>query len=373
MSARTTLSEQELNRATLDRQLLLRRADLDAADAVEHLVGLQTQVPPNHYVALWTRLAGFDAEDFSRRFADREFVRMSLQRSTIHTVTARDCLPLRQLLQPVQDRSLKGAFGRQLQGIDLQELAERAQVFVEREPQTFSGLGKLLAQTYPEHDVQALGVAARNNLALVQVTPRGLWQQGGLARHTTAQSWLGVEKPVPAMTPEELVLRYLRAFGPASVADAQMWSGLTGLREVFDRLSGRLVVFRNEGGTELYDLPDAPRPGADVEAPARFLPDYDNVFIGHKDRSRVHDPRVSKEQVWLANSALTTFMVDGRIRGLWKLETDKKRTVAALNLTPLVPLTAAQRSELETEGAAFLEFLAPGADHDLRWLADENG
>ena len=373
MSAAPILTEQELNRATLDRQLLLRRSDLDAAQAVEHLVGLQTQVPSNHYIGLWSRLTGFDAEEFSRRYEKREFVRMSLQRSTIHTVTARDCLPLRQLLQPVQDRSLQGAFGRKLRGVDLRELAEHARVLVDQEPRTFGEVGKLLPEVSPEYDVQALGIAARNNLALVQVTPRGLWLRGGLAKHTTAQAWLGLEEPVAAMSPDELVLRYLRAFGPASVMDAQMWSGLTGLREVFERLSGQLVVFRNEGGTELYDLPDAPRPGAEVEAPARFLPDYDNVFIGHKDRARVHDTRVRKEQVWLANSALTTFMVDGRIRGLWKLETDKKRTTATLNLTALVPLTKAQVAEVETEGAAFLEFQAAGADHDLRWVADENG
>jgi hypothetical protein len=367
------LSERELNRATLDRQLLLRRADIDAAEAVEHLVGLQTQIPPNHYVGLWTRLAGFDAEDFSQRFQDREFVRISLQRSTIHTVTARDCLPLRQLLQPVQDRNLKGAFGKRLQGIDLKELAERARVFVEEEPRTFNDLGKLLAESYPDYDVQALGVAARNNLALVQVTPRGLWLQGGLAKHTTAENWLGNAKAIPAMEPEELVLRYLKAFGPASVMDAQNWSGLTGLREVFEQLRGGLVVFKSESGTELFDLPDAPRPDEDVPAPARFLPDYDNVFIGHKDRARINDTRVSKEKIFSGQTPISTFLVDGRIRGVWNVETDKKRTTATLNLIPLVPITKEQHAELETEGVALLTFLAPGADHDLRWLKDENG
>ncbi|GAA2021036.1 winged helix DNA-binding domain-containing protein [Catenulispora yoronensis] len=367
------LSEQELNRATLDRQLLLRRSALDAADAVEHLVGLQTQLPPNHYVALWSRLDGFDAQAFSRRFEDREFVRLSLQRSTIHTVTARDCMPLRHLLRSVHSRTLQGAFGRKLKGIDMPELAARARVLVEQEPRTFNDLGKLLAEDYPDHDAQALGVAARNQLAMVQVTPRGLWLQGGLAKHTTAENWLDLTEPVPAMTPDELVLRYLKAFGPASVMDAQMWSGLTGLREVFERLAGGLAVFRSEGGTELFDLPDAPRPDADVEAPVRFLPEFDNVFIGHKDRARIHDPRVAKEKIWAGNLSLTTFMVDGRIRGVWKLETDRKRTTATVNLTPLVPITKAQRSALEAEGAALLEFLVPGADHDLRWLVDENG
>lgn len=372
MSVRT-LSERELNRATLDRQLLLRRAPMDAAEAVEHLVGLQTQIPPNHYVALWSRLVGFDAQEFSRRFEKREFVRISVQRSTIHTVTARDCLPLRHLLQPVQDRSLKGAFGKKLEGIDLAELAERVRVFTEEEPRTFNDLGKLLTESYPGYDVQALGVAARNNLALVQVTPRGLWLKGGLPKHTTAEHWLGITKAVPAMKAEELVLRYLGAFGPASVMDAQSWSGLTGLREVFEGLRARLVVFRSESGTELFDLPDAPRPGEDVPAPSRFLPDYDNVFIGHKERARINDPRVPKEKVFSGNTPISTFTVDGWIRGVWKVETDKKRTSATVNLTPLVPVTKALRDDVETEGARLLEFLVPGADHDVRWHEDENG
>ncbi|MBS2551318.1 AlkZ family DNA glycosylase [Catenulispora sp. NL8] len=368
-----TLSDRDLNRALLDRQLLLRRSPMDAAEAVEHLVGLQTQIPPNHYVALWSRLEAFDAQRFSQRFEDREFVRISLQRSTIHTVTARDCRPLRQLLQPVQDRNLKGAFGKRLQGVDLKELAERARVLAEEEPRTFNELGVLLAESYPGHDVQALGVAARNNLALVQVTPRGLWLQGGLPKHTTAEHWLGNAKAVPAMEAEELVLRYLKAFGPASVMDAQNWSGLTRLREVFEKLRPNLVLFQSESGTELFDLPDAPRPGEDVPVPARFLPDYDNVFIGHKDRARINDARIPKEKVFAGNTPISPFTVDGFIRGSWKVETDKKRTTATLNLTPMVPTTKTQRADLAAEGARLLEFLAPGADHDLRWLEDTNG
>jgi hypothetical protein len=246
-------------------------------------------------------------------------------------------------------------------------------VFTEQEPRTFNDLGKLLTESYPDYDVQALGIAARNNLALVQVTPRGLWQQGGLAKHTTAEHWLGIAKAVPAMPAEELVLRYLAAFGPASVMDAQNWSGLTGLRDVFDKLRPRLVLFKSESGTELFDLPDAPRPGEDVPAPSRFLPDYDNVFIGHKDRARINDPRVPKEKVFSGNTPISTFTVDGWIRGVWKVETDKKRTTATVNLTPLVPITKAQHADLETEAARLLEFLVPGADHDVRWVADENG
>jgi hypothetical protein len=365
------LSVRELNRATLDRQSLLRRTQADAADVVEQLVGLQTQIPGNHYTALWSRITDFSAEDFSRRLERREFVRISLQRSTIHTVTAHDCRLLRPLLQAVQERSLKAAFGKRLAGVDLEALATRARTLVEESPKTFGELGTALLADWPDHDAQALGNAARNSLALVQVTPRGLWQQGSLARHTTAEHWLG-DEAVPPLSPDDLVLRYLAAFGPASVADAQMWSGLTRLRECFDRLRDRLAVFQDENGVELFDLPDAPRPGDDASAPARFLPDYDNVFIGHKDRSRIYHPDVDfRTDVWIGNGLRPQFTVDGFICGIWRLETDKKRTSATLAVTPFIPLTKTQRAELETEAGKLLAFQAPEAAHDLQWARHE--
>jgi hypothetical protein len=373
------LTVQELNRATLHRQLLLRRSTTDAAEAVEHLLGLQTQVPHNHYTALWTRLEGFDADDFSRRFEQREFVRLSLQRSTIHTVTARDCLGIRPLLQTVQDKSLKGAWGKRLVGVDLDETAELARELVEERPLTFKELGVLLAERreardqaehHPSTDPQALAMAARNMLALVQVPPRGLWQKGGLPTHTTAEHWLGAGMAPIAL--DDLVLRYLGSFGPASVMDTQMWCGLTRLRESFDRLRDTLVVFRDENGVELFDLPDAPRPAADVHAPVRFLPEFDNVFIGHKDRSRIIDDRAAYENTWKGNVARPVFTVDGFINGSWQIDVDKKRSEAVLTVKSFGKLSPAHRDELADEGTRLLEFHAPGAGHDIRWETYES-
>ena len=372
MTNTRVLSRRELNRATLDRQFLLRRTDADAAEVVEHLVGLQTQIPGNHFTALWSRIADFSAEDFSRRFENREFVRISLQRSTIHTVTARDCVALRPLLQSVQDRSLKGAFGKRLEGVDLAALATRARDLLDEGPKTFGELGTALLADWPDREPQALGNAARNGLALVQVPPRGLWQQGGQARHTTAEHWLGGE-PADPLSPDDLILRYLAAFGPASVQDAQTWSGLTRLRECFDRLREQLAVFQDENGVELFDLPDAPRPGEDVAAPARFFPDYDNVFIGHKDRARVYHPEVDfKRDIWLGNGLQPQFSVDGMMSGVWRLETDKKRTRATLAITPLTALPKTQRAEIETEAGKLLAFLAPEATADVQWTPRED-
>jgi hypothetical protein len=166
------------------------------------------------------------------------------------------------------------------------------------------------------------------------------------------------------------VLRYLAAFGPASVKDAQTWSGLTRLREVVDRLLPRLARFRDPNGVELYDLPDAPRPGEDVPAPARFLPEYDNVFLGHADRTRVISAAV-KSHVWLGNRALPVFLAGGVVRGAWSIDADRRRTAATLVISPFDRLTRAERADLEREGAALLAFHAPGAAHDLRWDEDD--
>ena len=373
MTKTRVLSVRELNRATLDRQFLLRRTGADAAGVVDHLVGLQTQIPGNHYTALWSRIADFSAEDFSARFEAREFVRISLQRSTIHTVTAQDAKALRPLLQPVQERAMLGAFRKRLEGVDLDRLAKRAEELLQDQPLTFDELGKLLAAEWPDHEVQALGNgAARTLLALVQVPPRGLWQQGGLARHTTIERWLSEGPAVAPMTAEELVLRYLAAFGPASVADAQLWSGLTRLKGVFEELRGRLEVFTDASGVELFDLPDAPRPGPDVAAPVRFLPDYDNVFIGHKDRARIYHPDVDfKKYIWTNNGMRPQFTVDGFISGIWRLDVDKKRTAATVGVTALREMSAAEQAAVEAEARALLAFHAEGAAHEVRWMPRE--
>ncbi|PJE93761.1 hypothetical protein CUT44_31590 [Streptomyces carminius] len=365
------LSTRQLNRATLARQLLLGREGRDPAEVVEHLVGLHSQLPGNPYTALWSRIEGFDPEEFSRRIERRELVRISLQRSTLHIVTARDCLALRPALRAPHDRLLTPAFGRRLAGAEPAEVAARARELVEERPLTFQELGSLLAAQWPGSDPQALAMIARQFLPLVQVPPRGLWRRGGAARHTTAESWLGTGLPSGA-APDALVLRYLAAFGPASVKDAQTWSGLTRLAEVFRRLRPRLVALRAEDGTELYDLPDAPRPGPDVPAPARFLPDYDNLLVGHADRTRVVGA-AARTAIWTGNAARPAFLTDGFVSGTWRLETDTRRTRATLVLRPLGPLPRAARAALEEEGAALLAFRAPGADHELTWEAPWHG
>ncbi|MCY9695849.1 winged helix DNA-binding domain-containing protein [Paenibacillus alginolyticus] len=263
------LSQRALNRALLARQLLLERSNKHVLQAARHLVGLQAQAPNPPYVALWTRLQNFRHEELSRLIMDRSIVRIALMRSTIHLVTAEDCLTLRPVLQSVQDRALKGTFGKKLAELDLDALAAAGRALLETQPLTFSELGKRLQAQWPQSDATALSQAVRCSLPLVQVPPRGIWGASGQAAHTTAEAWLG--RPLaPGQDPEAMLLRYLAAFGPASVKDMQVWSGLTRLREVVERLRPSLLSFRDEQGNELFDLPDAPRPDPATPGSATF-------------------------------------------------------------------------------------------------------
>ncbi|MFB7173036.1 winged helix DNA-binding domain-containing protein [Streptomyces sp. NPDC056254] len=344
MASRTTypvLDTRALNRATLARQLLLRRAEMTARDAVGHLLGLQAQNVRPPYFQLHARLAAFEPGELAGLMESREVVRMVTMRSTIHTHTAHDALTLRPLVQPARDREV-GYFRKGLDGVDLDRLAQRARAFVEGEPRTMAEIREDLLREWPDADPQSLSVAARCLLPLVQVTPRGVWGRSGQVRLTTVETWLG-EPAGTAQPVDDVVLRYLAAFGPASVKDMQTWAGVTRLRDAFERLRPGLAVFRDENGVELFDLPDAPRPDADTPAPPRFLPEFDNLLLSHADRTRVVPPEV-KGRSWTGNQAHCTLLVDGFLAGLWRLE-DGVLTVELFDRAP-----AAARGEIAAEG-----------------------
>jgi hypothetical protein len=364
MASKTTypvLGNRALNRATLERQLLLRRAPKSAMSvkgAVEHLVGLQAQNVKPPYFALAARLDGFDPEELSALMASREIARLVTMRSTIHTHTADDCLTLRPLVQAARDRELT-QFRAGLAGVDADRLAGLARELVEERPRTMKELREVLLKEWPDADPFALSVAARCVLPLVQVTPRGLWGRSGQVALTTAEHWFG-RQTEPAPAPDATVLRYLAAFGPASVKDMQTWSGLTRMREVFERLRPRLAVFQDENGRELFDLPDAPRP--DTPASPRFLPEFDNLLLSHSDRSRVVAGEY-KTRTWKGNQAFCTFLVDGYLAGIWGL-TDTKET-ATLTVQAFGRLTREQRDAVAEEGERMLTVMSQAPAHDI--------
>lgn len=360
------LSRRALNRALLARQLLLHRSKMPVVDALSHLVGMQAQAPTPPYFGLWSRLADFRHEELSGLIIDRQVVRIVMMRSTIHLVTATDCLALRPLLQSVQDRGLKGSYGRHLTGLNTDAVAAAGRALVEEQPRTYSELGAMLQKQWPGCDAASLASVVRTQVPLVQVPPRGLWGESGLALHTSVEAWLG-SSPAADSGPDGMILRYLAAFGPASVKDIQVWSGLTKLREAVDRLRPRLRTFRDEKGTELFDLPDAPLPNADTPAPPRFLGEFDNMLLSFADRNRIIDDRY-RSLVFTINGIIrATVLVDGFVRGIWKIE--RRKVAATLIIELFEPVSEQDQTALAEEGSRLLDFAAAGSStRDIRFV-----
>lgn len=356
-----TLSKRSLNRALLERQILLRREDLPAAGAIERLVGMQAEDPISPYYALWARLEKFVPNELAELLTARQAVRTWLLRGTIHLVTARDCLVLRPLVQQVLERALQATFGRRLAGVDRHQIASYGRELLEAEPRTRSELVPLLKERWPTHDPEALSHAVRLLLPLVQLPPRGTWGLHTRVVLTTAKAWLG--KPLAAdPSLDELVLRYLAAFGPAGTADIRTWCGLTGLREVTDRLRPRLRTFQDESGRELFDVPDATLPDPDAPAPPRFLPGLDNVFLSHADRARIIDPEL-RAKILKREWFIQPVLIDGFIRAKWTL---KRKPAAVLTIEPFGRLSKSEVDEVKGEGVRLLDLAAAGESHDVR-------
>jgi hypothetical protein len=371
MTAAPILSTRALNRALLERQLLLRRARATAADTIERLVGMQAQVPTDPYVGLWSRLEGFAPAELERLVRERQAVRGPLMRTTLHLTTARDFLALRPVMQPVLERGFMtgSPFGRQLTGMDLDAVLAYGRELIEERPRTTAELARLLQERWPDRDAASLAHAVRYLVPLIQVPPRGLWATSSQATWATAESWLG--QPLPAdPSPEAVVLRYLAAFGPASVMDVQAWSWLTRLRPVLEGLRPRLRTFRNEAGTELFDLPDAPRPDSATPAPVRFLPQFDNLILSHADRTRVVRDDVRRRLLVDANQTFGTVLVDGFVAATWRLSR-AKGSPATLRVMPLEPLRKADAAAVTAEGVQLLTLLAPLGDGTVQVLPAE--
>ena len=375
----TELSTRTLNRTLLERQLLLRRAELSPEQAIEHLVGMQAQAPNPPYLGLFARLDEFDPEDLSELVTKRLVVRIALQRNTIHLVSAKDAVLLRRVLKPVIDNGLRHNYGAQLRAVDLPALAARGRELVEHEPLTFARLGELLAEDFPQAKPNALAQGVRQLVPLAQVPPRGLWGQGGAATHTSLEAWLRGGDPSDALasaavdadsetgsgggsgaepaTPEDeldaVVMRYLAAFGPASVRDMQMWCGLTRMSAVVKRLGDRLTRYTDENGTVLYDAAEAPLADEDLQPPVRLLPDYDNILLSHADRSRILAAEHRTAIFTVNGRILATVLVDGFAAATWRYE------AGTLTVKPLRPLKAVEKREVEAEAARTLGLLAP--------------
>jgi hypothetical protein len=353
------LTLRELNRATLARQMLLARAVISAPAAIERLVGLQAQLPVAPYVGLWTRLAGFQRDDLAAAIENRTVVKATTMRATLHLVAADDYLRFRATLQPMltyAGRTIAKRRGGTT--IDVPALLVLAREHIAEQPRTFEEISAMLAERLPDHDIGALRYTVRTHLPLVQTPTEARWSYPGNPQFALAEAWLG--KPIA--TEEDLrglVYRYLAAFGPATMQDVQTWSGFPKLKEAIGEFKAALVVYRDERGRELLDLPGAPLPAPDTPAPVRFLPEFDNLLLSHQNRTRVI-PEKYHAHVFLAGLRVAaTILVDGFVAGAWKIE--KAKGAATLVITPFVPLTHATCDALAEEGERLVRFVEADA------------
>lgn len=340
--------------------MLLRREKAKPVAVIERLAGMQAQVPKPPFIGLWSRIEGFRREDLIRAIDRREAVRGTMMRGTIHLVSRKDFIAWRPVVQPVLTRAMESALGDVARKVDIEAVHRTARAYFSQRPSTFADLREYLSGTFPKVDERAIGYFIKMQLPLVQVPASDApWAYRASADFTLAETWLGESLSHDA-GPRALVLRYFAAFGPASAKDAQTWSGLRNVRAVVNELRPRLRAFRDDEGRELLDLPGAPRPSEDEEVPVRFLPEFDNLLLAHDDRRRMvadcFRPRLITKNLMVP----ATFLIDGRVAGLWRVEREKKK--AKLVLDAFGAIDRRSRHALEQEGDALLRFLEPDAE-----------
>jgi hypothetical protein len=359
-----TLSARALNRATLARQMLLAREPIPVPEAVRRLCGMQAQEPP--FLGLWTRVDGFQASDLHAALHGRSLVRATMMRATLHLMTSADYTAFRTSMQLMLDGGLR-VLGDRAKGLDLEKVVPAARSLLEAGPLTFNEIRAELQQLFPDVNERALGYAVRLCVPLVMMPTEDKWGFPRTSRFALADSWLD-SGPDTGNAVDELMLRYLAAYGPASAADAQTWSGLSTTAEALERLRPDLLTFTDDKGRELFDVPDAPRPGEDGPAPARFLPEFDSLVLAHADRRRViaddHRPMLTTKNLRVR----AVFLWDGFARGIW--ETEYKRKVATLRMRPFEALPPAAVGALKAEGEALLRFMEPEAKETIVTVED---
>jgi hypothetical protein len=361
------LSLRALNRATLARQMLLERAEATPEQAISRLAGMQAQSAPAPFVGLWTRQREFAAGDLTAAIDKRRIVKATSLRGTLHLLTAEDYRRFRTTLQPALTAGWAAITkGRRDADFDLKPVLEAARAYISESPRTFAEISDMLSAYLSGTDVGAMRYGVRTHLPLVQVPTETRWSYPGNPRFALAKDWLGGQLS-QAEEARELVMRYLAAFGPGSAVDMQTWSGLPGLKEVFEAMRDELVVRRDYKKRELFDLPDAPNPNESTPAPPRFLPEYDNLLLSHRDRTRVLAEEY-RSRVYLPGLRVrATILVDGFVQGAWSVE--KKGREATLTIEPFAPISGEDRGLLVEEGERLARFLEPDASsHGVEFI-----
>ena len=347
--AERVLSQRDLNRALLARQLLLERRRLSLPKAVEQVGGLQTQYAPSGYVGLWSRVEPFEREALTRALERRSLVQGTLMRATIHVVSRRDYWPL-----AIAIREERRAWSRRVQGADDRELRRLAQRL-----RRFLSNGPRRQREISEAGLSVPGIGFW--LDLVRVPPSGTWERRRADLYGLAEDWVGPEPPLSEQEAREhVVRRYLGAFGPAPVSDIAEWAGIRigSLAPAVAALS--LRRFRAEQGRELLDLPRAPLPPPATPAPVRFLPTWDATLLVHARRTGILGEEHRKRVFNVRNpQSERTFLVDGKVAGAWRYEDGR------VTLEPFVRLPRETRAELEEEAERLAAWIATATDRPV--------
>jgi hypothetical protein len=345
-----TLSQRELNRALLARQMLLERGRISIPKALERMGTLQAQYAPSMYIGLWTRLDGFERDDLTRALENRQVVQGTLMRATIHLVSAPDYWPIAMGIRRGRRELWLKASHRQREGMTATRMAAAARTLrkaIADGPMRRSEIHELLG----ENSIVTNGVNMW--LDLVRIPPSGTWERRRADLYASAEGWLGPSKATADDGIDLLVKRYLGAFGPAPVADLANWMGVPPghVLPAIERL--KLRRFAGEAGEELIDLPRAPLPDPDTPAPVRFLPTWDASLLAHSRRTAIL-PEEHRTKVFSAKTpqSVGTFLVDGRVAGTWTYEKGKVKTA------PFGRLDAATRRGLREEADRLADLYA---------------
>jgi hypothetical protein len=340
------LGERDLNRALLERQLLLRRRRLSLPAALERMGGLQAQYAPSMYIGLWSRTQGLERVRVTRALQRRTVVQGTLLRATIHLVSAPDFWLFTDAVREARrDSWLKGRARLGLRRKDVEEAAKLLRRRLSEGPADRKELISMIGGD------PVLFNGATLWLELVRVPPSGTWERRRADLYALAERW--VERTRSEQPVRHLVRRYLAAFGPAPAADVADWAGLPA-SEVSDVLDDpELRRFVDERGGVLVDLPRAPLPGAGTKAPPRFLPTWDATLLVHARRTGILPERF-RPLVFTAKTpqSVSTFLVDGAVAGTWREEKGK------LRVEPFEPLPRAARRELDEEASRLARFVA---------------
>lgn len=339
------LTERELNRALLARQLLLARRKLDVPAAIEKLCALQAQWPQSPYIALWTRLEGFRKEQLTRALERHDVVKATLFRITLHMTSARDYPYYAATVLPAARETTPRVTAEQLE-----RLSQRVRAAAMKEPVTHEQVEALTADELGER----WRWRTRTLTPLVHMPPGGTWSHYGRVQLRAMEAVLEVELPTRDDGAERLVRRYLSSFGPATQQDLLRFAGVR-VRDVRAGLERvELRRFRDARGRLLLDVPDAPLPDGDTPAPVRFLPKWDSSLLAYApaERTRILPEKFRSVVIAKNGDVAPTVLVDGFVAAIWNV----KRT--RLTIEPLRKLTRGERDAIDDEGERLVAFVS---------------